>query len=78
MEGRDAAERLAALEDRLVADVCPRFGRFRQITEARRRMVWAGQIVRLARQDTDDAKLKTASAHLRKAIRLVEEAGHEL
>lgn len=79
IEHRDAAVKLAELEDRLVDRAGPNFGQFRQITEARRRLVFAGQWLRLARQDDKrNGKLKEASVHIRKALHLAEEAGREI
>lgn len=73
MTGRDAATRLADLEDRLVDQAGPTFNSYAQMLEGRRRLVWALQWLKLAKAAVeDDTDLRFALSHVRQAIKFTE------
>jgi hypothetical protein len=68
-----AADRLADLEERLLT-AGSGMERHHQVVAARRRIVWAGQWLTLARiaSADSDALLAEAAAHLRKALAAID------
>lgn len=75
-QDRTAADRLAQLEDQLIAVKGEIFTRPRQLIQARRLTIFAGQWVRLARHagETPDPDLRRAQNHLASALDLIEKA----
>lgn len=77
-QDRTAADRLAQLEDRLIAVQGDEFTTTRQLVQARRLTVFAGQWTRLARAGTNETNqtkaLRRAQFHLKEALNSIEEA----
>lgn len=76
-QDRTAADRLAQLEDQLIAVKGEVFTRHRQLIQARRLTVFAGQWLRLARLSggKPDPDLRRAQIHLASALDLIEGTG---
>lgn len=76
-QDRTAADRLAQLEDRLIAAKGEAFTSTRQIIQARRLTVFAGQWTHLARKKAkgnEAGALRLALIHLRRALEAIEDA----
>lgn len=73
MSLQSAADRMAVLDEKLLA-AGSGLEHHHQMVNARRRIVWAGQWITLARINNaeSDALLAEATAHLRKALAAID------